>query len=69
MDDTTLTGRTWVAFGPTGAVGSVHATADGYSFKLLSDDAPHGAFDSLDAAKSALRAARPGVDDLEFREH
>ena len=30
--------KTWVASGPAGALGSIHRTEDGYTFKLLSDD-------------------------------
>lgn len=70
MSDTTLTGQTWVAFGPTGAVGSVHRTSDGFTFKLLGDTDFRGTFDSLEAAKGALHAARPaGSEWPEFREH
>jgi len=69
MDNTTLTGQTWVAFGPTGAIGSVHRTDGGYTFKLLDDAEFRGSFDTLEAAKGALRAAKPGVEVLEFREH
>lgn len=69
MNETTLTGQTWVAFGPTGAVGSVHRTTDGFTYKLLGDADFRGSFDTLDAAKAALHAARPGSDWPEFREH
>lgn len=62
--------QTWVAFGPNGAVGSIHRSTDGFTVKLLGDETPPGSFDSLDAAKGALHAALPaGSDWPEFREH
>lgn len=68
--DEATTGRSWVAFGPVGAVGSIHETAEGFSFKLLSDPDFHGLFPTLDAAKGALHAAlKPGSDWPEFKEH
>ena len=70
MSDMTLTGQTWVAFGPAGAVGSVHRIEEGYTFKLLADDDFRAAYPSLDVAKSALYAALvPGEEWPEFREH
>lgn len=62
--------QTWVAFGPAGAVGSVHRTSEGYTFRLLSDDDYRGTYPSLEVAKSALFAAlEPGSEWPEFREH
>ena len=62
--------QTWVAFGPNGAVGSIHRGADGFTVKVLADETPVGSFDSLDAAKGALHAALPaGSEWPEFREH
>jgi hypothetical protein len=62
--------QTWVAFGPAGAVGSVHRTSEGYTFRLLSDDDSRGTYPSLEVAKSALFAAlEPGSEWPEFREH
>ena len=70
MSDTTLTRQTWVAFGPNGAVGSIHRTTDGFTFKVLGDAALRGTFDTLDAVKGALHAALPaGSDWPEYREH
>ena len=65
-----LTGQTWVAFGPAGAVGSIHSTERGYTFKLVADDAFRAEYQSLDVAKSALHASLlPGAEWPEFREH
>ncbi|MEO7147271.1 MAG: methyltransferase [Terrimesophilobacter sp.] len=62
--------KTWVAFGPAGALGTVHKIADGYTFKLLSDENYRANYPSLDVAKNALYAALdPGTDWPEFREH
>jgi len=70
MSDMTLTGQTWVAFGPAGAVGSVHRIDGGYTFKLMADPDFRAAYPSLDVAKSALYAALlPGAEWPEFREH
>lgn len=70
MSKTTLTGQGWVAFGPNGAVGSIHRKHDGYTFRLLGDAEFRGTFDSLDIAKGALHAALPaGTGWPEFREH
>lgn len=70
MSETTLTGQTWVAFGPNGAVGSIHRTTDGFTFKVLGDAAPRRTFDTLGAAKGALHAAlAAGSGWPEFREH
>ena len=66
----TGTGRTWIAFGETGAVGSVHETSGGYFFRLLSDDDYRGVFPSLEVAKGALHSAmKPGSERPDFREH
>ena len=72
MSDTTTqtTGRTWVAFGPNGAVGSIHEVEGGFSYKLLSDGESRGGYESLDGAKGALMASLPtGSERPEFREH
>lgn len=69
-DHLTLTGQTWVAFEPHGAVGSVHKVSTGYTFKLLRDDDFRSVYPSLEVAKSALHAALlPGSEWPEFREH
>ncbi len=69
MSDQTTEQR-WVAFGPGGAVGSIHRTSEGYEVRLIDDPNGHGTFESLDIAKSALHAGmRPGSEWPEFREH
>lgn len=66
----TETGRTWIAFGELGAVGSIHETPGGYFYRLLSDDDYRGVFPTLEAAKGALHSAmRPGSERPEFKEH
>lgn len=70
MSNETLTGQRWVAFGPAGAIGSIHRTETGYGLRLVSDADFRGVYPSLDVAKSALHAAMPpGSDWPEFREH
>ena len=71
-DTTTSTavGRTWIAFGELGAVGSIHELPGGYFYRLLSDDDYRGVFPNLEAAKGALHSAmKPGSERPEFREH
>jgi hypothetical protein len=64
------TRQTWVAFGPAGAIGAVHRTDHGYTFRLLDDDHPRATYPTLEVAKSALYASLlPGTDWPEFREH
>lgn len=68
-DSMTVTAR-WVAFGPAGAVGSIHRTEDGYAVRLLGDAAFAGSYPSLEVAKSALHSRLlPGSDWPDFREH
>ena len=70
MNNMTTTGQTWVAFGPAGAIGSIHSVDGGYTFKLLDDAGSRGVFATLDAAKSALNATLPsGSERPEYREH
>ncbi|HEY5320378.1 MAG TPA: methyltransferase [Galbitalea sp.] len=70
MSDTTLVRQTWVAFGPAGALGSIHAVDTGYTFRLMDDSASRGIYPSLAVAKSALHAAlEPGSEWPEFKEH
>lgn len=72
MDTSTQTveSQTWVAFGPAGALGSVHRIDGGFTFRLLTDDGYRATYPSLEVAKSALFAAlEPGSDWPEFREH
>ena len=69
-DNAVLTGQTWVAFGPAGALGSVHGVEGGYTFKLVTDDGFRAVYPTLQAAQGALHASLlPGSDWPEFREH
>jgi hypothetical protein len=66
---TTMTGQRWVAFGPAGALGSIHRTDDGFLLKML-DGSEERSYPSLEVAKSALHATLPtGCDWPEFKEH
>ncbi|MBN9607487.1 MAG: hypothetical protein J0G30_12835 [Actinomycetales bacterium] len=65
-----MTETRWVAFGATGAVGTIHRSAEGYGVRMLDDDRERGSYPSLEVAKNALHAAMPpGSDWPEFREH
>lgn len=69
-DRETATDQRWVAFGPAGAVGSIHRTDDGFAVRLM--DAAHyrGVYPTLHVAKSALHASMlPGSEWPDFREH
>ena len=69
MSEMTLTGQTWVAFGPAGAIGSIHRVDDGFTLKVMGGEF-RGHYPTLDIAKSALHASMvPGSDWPEFREH
>jgi hypothetical protein len=69
-DGDATSGRTWVAFGPVGAVGSIHEVDGGFNYKLLSDPDYRAVLPTLDAAKGALHAAlKPGSEWPEFKEH
>jgi hypothetical protein len=69
MDDTVTGQQRWVAFGPAGAVGSIHRTTEGFAVRLL-DGSPDREYPTLDVAKSALHATMaPGSDWPDFREH
>ncbi|WBU39051.1 methyltransferase [Homoserinibacter sp. YIM 151385] len=70
MSDDTVTEARWVAFGPAGAVGSIHRGGEGYTVRLLDDESERGVYPSLESAKGALHAAmKPGSAWPEFREH
>jgi hypothetical protein len=70
MSDTTVDTHTWVAFGPAGAVGSIHAADGGFTFRLMDDATLRANYPTLAVAKSALYAAlEPGSDWPEFKEH
>jgi hypothetical protein len=70
MNEKTLTGQTWVAFGAAGALGSIHRLDEGFTFKLTGDEDFRSVYPTLDVAKSALHASlAPGSEWPEFREH
>ncbi|MCW4384734.1 methyltransferase [Salinibacterium sp. SYSU T00001] len=69
MSSNVVIGKTWVAFGEAGAVGSIHSVEDGYEVRMLGSGSA-GTYPSLDVAKSALHAhLLPGSGWPEFREH
>jgi hypothetical protein len=69
-DSHTATSGTWVAIGGSGAVGSIRRTADGFAIRVGHEDDYHGAYPTLDVAKSALHARLgAGADRPEFIEH
>jgi len=64
-----VVGKTWVAIGAAGAVGSIHSVEEGYEVRMLAGG-PKGVYPSLDVAKSALHSnLLPGSDWPEFKEH
>jgi hypothetical protein len=68
-ENTTTTHQRWVAFGPAGALGSIHRIDGGYRLRML-DGSEEREYPSLEVAKSALHATLPtGSDWPEFREH
>lgn len=68
-ENTTMSGQRWVAFGPAGAIGSIHRTDDGFLLRML-DGSEDRSYPSLEVAKSALMATLPpGSEWPEFREH
>jgi hypothetical protein len=70
MNETTLVRGTWVASGPSGAVGSLHRVDGGFTFRLLKDSDSRPVYPTFEVAKSALHAALgPGTDWPEFTEH
>jgi len=70
MENQTTLRKRWVAFGPTGAVGSIHQEEDGYSVRMVGEDDARGVFPTMDAAKGAVHQFMPpGSDRPEFREH
>ncbi|MDA3804348.1 MULTISPECIES: hypothetical protein [unclassified Clavibacter] len=60
-------GKTWVAFGATGALASIHSHDDGYEVRPLHRGVVAGTYPLLEIAKSALRAGQDG--DVDFSEH
>jgi hypothetical protein len=60
-------GKTWVAFGATGALASIHSHDDGYEVRALHRGVVAGTYPTLEIAKSALRSGQH--DDIRFQEH
>lgn len=68
--DNTVTEQRWIAFGTSGAAGSILHTSIGYAVRMLNDDSARGIYPTLEVAKSALHASMPpGSEWPEFREH
>ena len=60
----------WVAYGPSGVVGSIRKDDDGYTVTMAGADKTTGTYPSMEVAKSALHShLKPGSDWPEFREH
>jgi hypothetical protein len=60
----------WVAYGPSGVVGSIRKDDDGYTVTMAGADASAGRYPSMEIAKNALHSRMiPGSDWPEFREH
>ncbi|MGA7149099.1 MAG: methyltransferase [Microbacterium sp.] len=68
---TTETHRTlWVAYGPSGVVGSIRKDEGGYTVTMAGADSEAGSYPSMEVAKSALHSLMaPGSDWPQFREH
>jgi hypothetical protein len=68
--ESTVTEQRWIAFGTSGAAGSILHTNIGYAVRMLNDDSARGIYPTLEVAKSALHASMPpGSEWPEFREH
>jgi hypothetical protein len=68
--ESTLAEQHWIAFGDSGATGTILHTNIGFAVRMLNDDSARGIYPSLEVAKSALHASMaPGSDWPEFREH
>ncbi|MBW4033108.1 MAG: methyltransferase [Acidobacteria bacterium] len=66
----TVTEQRWIAFGASGAAGSILHTNIGYTVRMLNDETARGIYPTLEVAKSALHASMPpGSEWPEFREH
>ncbi|WOQ70585.1 methyltransferase [Microbacterium limosum] len=67
---TTTRPTIWVAYGPTGVVGTVRKDDDGYTVMMAGAAASAGTYPTMEIAKRALHARmRPGSDWPQFREH
>ena len=70
MDKEMSLQKRWVAFGPTGAVGSIQQEDDGFSVRMIGDVEQRGVYPTMDAAKGAVHQFMPpGSERPEFREH
>ena len=76
MSRSTIVRSHWVAFGPSGALGSIdavegrHEGETAYTFSLIGDTSPRGSYPTLAVAKSALHASLEfGAEWPEFKEH
>jgi hypothetical protein len=64
------TRRLWVAYGASGAVGTIEKSGESYSVKMAGAEAALGAYPTMEVAKNALYSQlKPGADWPEFREH
>jgi hypothetical protein len=70
MDKTEQRHAVWVAYGPTGVVGSIRESDDGFVVTMAGADASLGSYPTMDVAKSALYSAMPaGSDWPRFEQH
>ena len=70
MSDTQEATSTWVAIGPAGAIGSIHATDSGFAFRLRGEEVRQISYPTLEIAKRALVATQPvGSEWPEFHQH
>lgn len=66
----TETRRLWVAYGASGAVGTIRKNEHAYTVTMAGADDAVGTYDTMDVAKNALYSQlKPGTDWPEFREH
>lgn len=67
---TPQTHRLWVAYGASGAVGTITQDGETYNVRMLSTDDAAGSYPSMEIAKNALHARlTPGSAWPEFRAH
>ncbi|WP_127819537.1 methyltransferase [Microbacterium sp. CPCC 204701] len=70
MSTTQMHRALWVAYGPSGVVGSIRKDDDGYTVTMAGADRASGTYPSMEIAKSALHARMAlGSDWPQFREH
>lgn len=61
--------KTWAAFGPNGAIGSIHALENGFAVRRLGDSDYRGVYPSLEIAKRAMTAGTADGDQVQFSAH